>query len=139
MGMRLKVAPLQSELDARFLALAGLFQLHSNTTSHADQRFGNWQLHLLRINKKWESDELVLNNCVNGDRCGSQICCCTSYMKNACRRETVAVGNMRSLGLRMAGTLKKRHGDGRFGTLVWMVFRFTCLLRGLGLSEEHSL
>ena len=58
-------------------------------------------------------------------------CCHTSYMKNACPRETAAVRTCGPWGWRMAGTLKKRHGDGRFGTLVWMVFRFACLLRWL--------
>ena len=56
-------------------------------------------------------------------------CCHTSYMKNACRRETAVVRTLGPWGWSMAGTLKKRHGDGRFGTLVWMVFHFACLLR----------
>ena len=56
-------------------------------------------------------------------------CCRTSYMKNACRRETAAVRTCSPWGWRMAGGLKKKCGGGRFGTLVWMLFHFACLLQ----------
>lgn len=76
------------------------------------------------------TDELVLNY-VNTVMMWQPDCCHTSYMKNACcRGGWQPVVEHAVLGAEDGGDTKsKRHGDGRFGTLVWMVFRLACLLQ----------
>ena len=56
----------QSELGSPSVFALGwtLFSFTATPVISCGSEACNWQLHLFRINKKWESDELVLHNCV---------------------------------------------------------------------------